>query len=85
MSEPVYEDEPRDGPAEWVSMSVYVGPDTHLSYRPARTDTTAGGEVLHVPPSLQIGTMGGLTLTAERAELERLYALIGRALERDAS
>lgn len=81
----VCEDPAQHGDARPGGIALFVDPDTRLQVDLPRdflrqTDDTTG----RVPFVVDVGSPG-VNLHMQRAELERLHALIGRALERDAA
>jgi hypothetical protein len=77
MSGIVREDDEQAGRAEISSLNVHVEADTRIEiWRPEAR--TSGGTKYMVE-------LGRVYLHMERAELERLHALTGRALESEES
>jgi hypothetical protein len=76
MGETVHEDDERNGGAVRLTVTARIGPDTALRVSLPGDD---------LPFVLRVGRVaGGMHLYAERAELERLHAIIGRALDQHA-
>jgi hypothetical protein len=71
----VREDNERHGVAEISGVNVHIEADTHLEIWRPGAHTTAGTKYLV--------DLGRTYLHMQRPELERLHALIGRALEEE--
>jgi hypothetical protein len=77
----VQEDSPTYGEARLGGVTLHVEPRTRMQVTLPRDYVTSWGENDRVPFVLDIGSPG-VALHMNRPELERLHALIGRALER---
>jgi hypothetical protein len=78
--ERVQEDPPTYGEARLGGVTLHVEPTTRMQVALPRDYVTSWGEDDRVPFVLDIGSPG-VALHMNRPELERLYALIGRALD----
>jgi hypothetical protein len=78
MSEVIREDEPKHGNAALGAFFAHVQPDAEMQIALPRTYEREGFDPIRVPYVVDVGRV---QMHMERAEVERLHALLGRALE----